>query len=65
MKSFKCRQEAAKMARERTLVTQINNGDDLLYGNKSGSYWKAHFHNNLGEVDPAAYQTLVDARGME
>ena len=62
MKSFKCRQEAAKMARERTLVTQINNGDDLLYGNKSGSYSKALPHNNLGEVDPAAYQTLVDAR---
>ncbi len=62
MKAYKCRQEAAKMARERPLITQINNGDELLYDNKIGSYSKALPHNNLGEVDPAAYQTLVDAR---
>jgi len=62
MASYKCRQEAAKMARERTLVTQIGNGDDDLYPNKIGSYSKALPHNNLGEVDLAAYQTLVNAR---
>jgi hypothetical protein len=62
MKSFNCRQDAAKMARERPLVTQINNGDELLYESKIGSYSKALPHNNLGDVDLAAYQTLVDAR---
>ena len=62
MASYKCRQDAAKMARQRTLVTQINNGDDALYPNRIGSYSKALPHNNLGEVDLAAYQTLVDAR---
>ena len=62
MESYKCRQNAAKLARERPLVTQIGNGDDALYPNKIGSYSKALPHNNLGQVDLAAYQTLVNAR---
>lgn len=62
MDSYKCRQNAAKLARSRPLVTQINNGDEELYPNKIGSYSKALPHNNLGEVNLAAYQTLVEAR---
>jgi hypothetical protein len=62
MKSYKCRQSAAKLARERAIVYHINNGDEDRYPNKIASYTKAFPHNQLGEVDLAAYNTLVRAR---
>src|SRR5215468_9118429 len=62
LKSYKCRLDAAKLARSRKLVNHVDNGDDDLYPNKIGSYTKALPHNQLGEVDPAAYATLVRAR---
>jgi len=62
MKSYKCRLEAAKLARSRSLVSHIDNGDDALYPNKIGSHTKALPHNQLGEVDPDAYATLTLAR---
>src|SRR5215813_5930311 len=62
MKAYKCRLDAAKLARSRAIVNHIDNGDDALYPNKIGSYTKALPHNQLGEVDPAAYATLVRAR---
>jgi len=62
MKSYKCRLEAAKLARSRSLVSHIDNGDDTLYPNKIGSHTKALPHNQLGEVDPDAYATLTRAR---
>src|SRR5215813_15663859 len=65
MKSYNCRLAAAKMARSRRLVLHIDNGDDDLYPNKIGSYTKALPHNQLGEVNLAAYDTLVRARTTE
>ncbi|MEP7340542.1 MAG: vanadium-dependent haloperoxidase [Acidobacteriota bacterium] len=62
MKSYKCRIEAAKMAQKRPLVYHVTNGDDDRYPNKIGSFTKALPHNQLGEVDTAAYQTLATAR---
>src|SRR5215831_10653299 len=62
MKSYKCRLDAAKLARGRKIVNHIDNGDDALYPNKIGSYTKALPHNQLGEVDPDAYATLTAAR---
>src|SRR5215470_10876970 len=62
LKSYNCRLAAAKLARARKLVNHVDNGDDDLYPNKIGSYTKALPHNQLGEVDPAAYATLVRAR---
>ncbi len=62
MKSYKCRLEAAKMAQERPLVYHVTNGDDDRYPNKIGSYTKALPHNQLGEVDTAAYASLARAR---
>jgi membrane-associated phospholipid phosphatase len=61
-KSYRCRIDAAQMARSRPLVLHRSNGDDALYPNKIGSYTKALPHNQLGEVDSAAYATLVRAR---
>ena len=62
MKAYKCRTAAAKLARERAIVSHVSNGDDTLYANKIGSYTKALPHNQLGEVDLAAYATLQVAR---
>lgn len=61
-KSYTCRMNASILARERPLVYQHPNGDDKLYPNKIGSYTKALPHNDLGEVDLAAYSTLERAR---
>lgn len=62
MKAYKCRTAAAKLARERPIVYHVTNGDDTAYANKIGSYTKGLPHNQLGEVDQAAYATLARAR---
>lgn len=62
MKSYKCRVEAAKLAQSRPLVFHLPNGDDDRYPNKIGSYTKGFPHNQLGEVDLGAYNSLVSAR---
>ena len=62
IKSYMCRVNAAGMALQRPLVEHRSNGDDERYPNKIGSYTKALPHNQLGEVDAAAYATLVRAR---
>jgi hypothetical protein len=59
--SYQYRVAAAKMAQQRQLVDHVNNGDEALYPNKIGSYTKALPHNELGEVDLAAYATLARA----
>lgn len=61
-KSFRCRTDAANLAKDRAIVYQTPNGDDELYLNKLASHTKALPHNHLGEVLPAAYATLVKAR---
>lgn len=62
MKSYRCRMDAAKLARSRPLVFHLNNGDEDRYPNKIGSYSKGLPHNHLGEVDLNAYATLARAR---
>jgi membrane-associated phospholipid phosphatase len=61
-KAYRCRLDAAVMSRNRPLVYQNPNGDDARYENKIGSYSKALPHNDLGEVNLDAYETLVRAR---
>lgn len=60
-KSYNYRVNAAKMAKKRPIVFHLNNGDESRYANKIGSYTKGLLHNQLGEVDPAAYATLAKA----
>lgn len=38
-----------------------NNGDEVLYPNRIGSYSKALPHQPNGEVEPAAYDAMLDA----
>ena len=61
-KSFKCRYDAGKVARDRPLAYQTPNGDDQFYITKLASHTKALPHNTNGEVDLEAYETLVKAR---
>lgn len=42
-----------------------SNGDEATYGSRIGSYSKGLPHNNLGEVETAAYQTLLNALRRE
>src|SRR5262245_2808313 len=65
VKAFNCRLNAARLARNRKLVIHADNGDDDLYPNKIGSHSKALPHNQLGEVDLAAYETLARARATQ
>ena len=60
-KSYKFRVKIAQMARDRALVAHTSNGDLERYANKIAVYSKALPHNNLGEVDLAAYATLAKA----
>ena len=61
-KAYKCRGDAARMARDRPLVYQITNSDEDTYPTKIASYSKGLPHNQLGEVNLPAYDTLVTAR---
>jgi len=61
-KAFKCRSDAARMARDRSLVYQVTNSDEDTYPTKIASYTKGLPHNQLGEVNLGAYDTLVTAR---
>jgi len=57
----KVRQDAAQLAFQRPHPAHVSNGDDDRYPNRIGSYSKGLPHNDAGEVDPAAYQALLDA----
>jgi hypothetical protein len=60
-RAFEVRMRAAELARRRRHVEQTSNGDESLYPNRIGSYSKGLPHNNLGEVDPAAYNAFLAA----
>ena len=59
--AFRIRVQAAEEQRERPLASPVNNGDEALYPNRIGNFSKGLPHNQLGEVDPAAYQALLRA----
>ena len=58
--SFQARIDAAKAARQ-GIVTQTCNGDEDLYPNRIGNYSKGLPHDELGEVDAAAYESMLTA----
>ncbi len=57
----KIRVDAAKLAGKRPQPEHPNNGEEDLYPNRIASYSKALPHNELGEVDPNAYNALLAA----
>jgi hypothetical protein len=52
---------AARFQRLQPLPAHRSNGDEDRYVSRIGSYSKGLPHNGLGEVDPAAYRTLLQA----
>jgi hypothetical protein len=60
-KAYKIRERAAKYERDLPLPAHPCNGDEGLFANRIGSFSKGLPHNDLGEVDPAAYDALLTA----
>jgi hypothetical protein len=59
--SWKIRKEAADHWAAFKPVEHPTNGDETRFANRIGSYHKGLPHNTFGEVDPAAYQSLLKA----
>ncbi|MGR9105481.1 MAG: vanadium-dependent haloperoxidase [Gammaproteobacteria bacterium] len=60
-RSHRIRVQAAKNEIVRPVVSHLTNGDEELYPNRIGNFSKTLPHNDLGEVDPAAYSALLSA----
>jgi membrane-associated phospholipid phosphatase len=55
------RDSATKQVTRQLVALHPDNGDEDRYDNKIGNYSKGLPHNNLGEVDVNAYNTLITA----
>jgi hypothetical protein len=60
-KAYHTRVQAALFQRIAPRPDHRNNGDEELYANKIGNYSKCLPHNQLGEVDPIAYESFLQA----
>jgi hypothetical protein len=56
--SKQIRVQAAEFERARPLASHYDNGDELLYEAKFGSYSKGLKHDDYGVVDPGSYRAL-------
>lgn len=64
--SFQNRRNAALAELNIPIPVEITNGDEQRYPNRIGNYSKGLLHNNIGEVEPASYQSMLNAiRGGE
>ena len=59
--AFQVRRAAAQFEKDQPIPAHISNGDEQLYVKKIGNFSKGLPHNNLGEVDLAAYAALRHA----
>ncbi len=59
--AYRCRLDAALVARQRSLPLHPSNGDEARYGDRAGSYSKGLPHDGLGNVDGRAYAALLAA----
>src|SRR5262249_14683505 len=60
-RSFACRMQAAGHDAFVPAPAQIDNGDEALYSDKSGTYTKGILQTGIGLVDLAAYQAFQKA----
>lgn len=61
LRAYQVRTEAARRQRLLPTPAQPTNSDDDLYPTRIGSFTKGLPHNAFGEVDGAAYQSLLTA----
>jgi hypothetical protein len=59
--AFEIRQQAALQQSQVDPGPQQANGDETRYANRIGNYAKGLPHNARGEVEPGAYESLLDA----
>ncbi|HSE98788.1 MAG TPA: vanadium-dependent haloperoxidase [Blastocatellia bacterium] len=59
--AYQIRLDAARSEKNIPVVDHPANGDELLYANRIANYSKGLPHNSLGEVDLAAYASLIRA----
>ncbi|HET9528849.1 MAG TPA: vanadium-dependent haloperoxidase [Blastocatellia bacterium] len=59
--AYQLRIEAARREKNHPVADHPTNGDEQLYPNRIASYSKGLPHNSLGEVDLAAYDSLIQA----
>ncbi len=60
-RALQLRQQAATFQANNAVLDHPNNGDDDFYPSRIGSFTKGLPHNNLGEVSPQAYRSLIQA----
>ncbi|MFN0107557.1 MAG: twin-arginine translocation signal domain-containing protein [Blastocatellia bacterium] len=60
-RAMRIRQQAAQNQRKQPILSQPSNGDEDAYANRIGCYSKALPHDELGLVEPRAYQALLQA----
>jgi len=60
-RAFAIRRDAAISQRDRPEQTSISNGDEQLYANRLATFTKGLPHNQLGEVDLNAYNSMLSA----
>lgn len=61
VKAYDARVQAATFQKLLPLPEHFNNGDEERYSLRIGNFTKSLPHNNLGEVDTQAYNTLLNA----
>lgn len=62
-RAFVVRQQAAVAELQLGSIAHDTNGDEEMFATKIGNFTKTLPHNNLGEVDPVAYNFLLSAIG--
>ena len=60
-RAFDIREDAAERERNIPIPPHPNNGDESKYATRIGNFSKGLKHNQLGEVDPAAYNAFLAA----
>ena len=60
-RSLALREETAASDAFAVAPAQIDNGDEELYSDKSGTYTKGVLQSGIGVVDPAAYKSFKEA----
>ncbi|MGA7919960.1 MAG: SPOR domain-containing protein [Candidatus Acidiferrales bacterium] len=61
LQSFQNRQNAAIAELRVPIPPEVTNGDEQRYPNFIGNYSKGLMHNNIGEVEQASYQSMLNA----
>ena len=61
--AWKLRKDAADFHRGQAVGVHPTNGDETRYPNRIGNYSKGLPHDGFGEVEPAAYESLLRAVG--